>query len=166
MGSDSVAESVALSLNRPLCAQPTGLFKSHTVVSKKPQKRVLLPKAYQRQGINQHRAVCIAQQVFKPAFLHTTCHNTRRIYLVLCTQKHNNIILLYFFKIKPQAVVMHQLYQLLKTDLEVLINKLPSWFRQLSIQVTAESGSTQVIYIQQISSGTHLDWKEVPEVLW
>lgn len=30
----------------------------------------------------------------------------------------------------------------------------------------AESGSTQVIHIQQISSGTNLDWKEVPEVLW
>lgn len=61
---------------------------------------------------------------------------------------------------------MHQLHQLLKTDLETLINKLQSRFRKLSIQVTADSGSTQVIHIQQISSGTHLDWKEVSEVLW
>lgn len=123
MGSDSAAMSVALFLNRSLGAQPTGLFKSHTVVSKKPQKRVLLPKAYQRQGINQHRPVCIAQQVFKPAFLHTTSHNRERIYLIPCTQNHKKIILLYFFKIKPQAVVMYQLHQLLKTDLEMLIDK-------------------------------------------
>lgn len=42
MGSDSAAKSVALFLNRPLGVQPTGLFKSHTVVSKKPQKKIII----------------------------------------------------------------------------------------------------------------------------
>lgn len=72
---------------------------------------------------------CIAQQVSKSAFIHATSHNAERTYWVPGTQNHNKNILVYFFKIKSQTEVMHQLQQLLKTDLEKLINITQSWLR-------------------------------------
>lgn len=78
-------------------------------------------------GITLQAMACAAQRAPISVFAHAINHGTERIYWVPGTQTHNKNILLYFFKTKPQAVVMHQSPQLLKTDLEKLINTALSW---------------------------------------
>lgn len=89
-----------------LSPQRRGLFKSHAVVSEKPQSECCCLKPTRGKGSISTEWHALPSKYLKSASIHATSPNTEKIYWVPGTQNCNKNILLYFFKIKSQTVVI------------------------------------------------------------